>query len=107
MGGTRMASKIDGRLAIDGLQNITVGDFWSWAYSDLVSNTVRPIFAEYLVGKCLEATDRPPVEWNCVDFRYRDRGIEVKSAGYLQSWMQKAPSIISFDIAPRQAQWEA
>jgi hypothetical protein len=92
---------------IVGLETHTVGDFWAWAYSDLISNTVRPMFAEYLVGECLGVADQPRTEWNCVDFRYRGRGIEVKSAGYVQAWIQKSPSKISFDIAERNAPWDA
>jgi hypothetical protein len=65
------------------------------------------MFAEYLVGECLELTDQPRVEWNCIDFRYRDRAIEVKSAGYLQSWPQRSLSVISFDIAARERPWDA
>src|SRR5581483_9899930 len=32
--------------------------------------------------------------------------IEVKSAAYVQSWAQKAPSVITFDIAPTRY-WDA
>lgn len=55
---------------IPGLNGVTVGDFWSWAYSDLQSNTIRPLFAEYLVGRCLGALTQPRVEWDYVDFIY-------------------------------------
>lgn len=102
-----MVDKLDPSLKIAGLENLTVGDFWAWAYSDLVSNTIRPMFAEYLVGESLQLTHEPRVEWNCVDFRYRDRGIEVKSAGYVQSWLQRSRPMISFDIAAKQRPWDA
>lgn len=84
-----------------------MGDFWAWAYSDLVSNTVRPLFAEYLVGVSLGLTQQPRVEWDSVDFRYRGRCIEVKSGGYLQAWVQPKLSVISFYIGARKKPWDA
>lgn len=92
---------------IQGLDGATLADFWSWAYSDLISNTIRPMFAEYLVGSCLGVIDRPRVEWDYVDFVYRGKKVEVKSAGYVQAWEQKSPSKICFDIAPQQHPWIA
>ena len=67
---------------------VSIGDFWSWAYSDLFSNTVRPMFAEYLVGHALGVLDRPRVEWIAYDF-LNGKKIELKSSGYLQSEPQK------------------
>jgi hypothetical protein len=103
----RTPRKVGPTLIISGLHNATMGDFWAWAYSDLVSNTVRPLFAEYLVGESLNLTREPRVEWDSVDFRYRDRCIEVKSAGYVQAWAQRKPSVISFDISARKKPWDA
>jgi hypothetical protein len=48
--------------------NKTIGDFWSWAYSDVVSNTFRSVFAEFLVGSALGVLQSPRIEWNYVDF---------------------------------------
>jgi hypothetical protein len=36
----------------------TVGDFWSWAYSDLLSSTDRAVFAEFVVGTACIPTER-------------------------------------------------
>src|SRR6266852_2506645 len=99
--------KIGSSESIIGLDGETVGDFWAWAYSDLLSNTIRPLFAEYLVGRCLDAVDRPRVEWDHVDFIYEGKKIEVKSAGYIQTWSQNAPSLIIFDISPKEKPWIA
>ena len=30
---------------------ISVSEFWSWAYSDLLNNTLRGVLAEFLVQK--------------------------------------------------------
>jgi hypothetical protein len=45
----------------------TVGDFWRWAYSDILSNRNRSIFAEFIVGNALGVVDKPRVEWDSVD----------------------------------------
>ena len=37
------------------------------------------------------------------DLRYREKKIEVKASGYLQSWRQSGLSKISFDIMPKKA----
>ena len=76
----------------------TVGEFW--AYSDILNNTDRAVFAEFVVGRALGVTDAPRVEWDAVDLRYRGKTIEVKSSAYVQSWHQEddPPSQISFDL---------
>lgn len=87
---------------IPGLESLTLGNFWTWAYSDLLANTVRPIYAEFLVTAALGNIDTPREEWADVDVTYDTGGkfqtVEVKSAGYLQTWSQKDYSRIIFDI---------
>lgn len=39
---------------------ITVNEFWSWAYSDLLNNTYRGVLAEFLVEKSLAQNTPPP-----------------------------------------------
>lgn len=90
-----------------GLPGATFGEFWSWAYSDFRSNTIRPLYAEYLVGRCLGVVDRPRVEWDYIDFIYSGKKIEVKSSGYVQAWEQARPSCIMFDIAIKSKPWIA
>ncbi|MBI1294130.1 hypothetical protein GC175_04120 [bacterium] len=91
---------------IPGLPDLTLGDFWSWAYSDLLNNRNRSIFAEFIVGVALGVIDTPRIEWDGVDLRYKGRAIEVKSSAYIQSWLQKQHSAIRFDIGPKQP-WDA
>jgi hypothetical protein len=83
-----------------------VGDFWRWAYSDILSNRNRSIFAEYLVGVSLEAVGTPRVEWDAADLSYRGFKIEVKSSADCQSWYQKKPSAIRFSIR-KAVVWDA
>lgn len=91
---------------IPGLAGNTFGDFWSWAYSDILSNANRSVFAEYLVGTALNVVDRPRVERDGCDLLYREKRIEVKASAYLQSWPQKRLSNIIFDVASHRT-WDA
>ncbi len=36
----------------------TLGDFWSWAYSDCINNTTRGVLAEFVVAKALGKPSR-------------------------------------------------
>ncbi|MEV0553851.1 hypothetical protein AB0I27_10375 [Streptomyces sp. NPDC050597] len=84
-----------------------LGEFWSWACSDLANNTMRGVLAEYLVATALDATDGTRTEWDTVDIRTPEKWrVEVKSSAYLQSWAQSQPSEISFSIAPASG-WDA
>ena len=89
---------------------ITVTDFWSWAYSDLLNNTYRGVMAEFLVYSSLNSSTPLPTQmradWLPFDVTSPSgRRIEVKSAAYLQSWEQDYYSKILFDIAPKRA-WD-
>jgi hypothetical protein len=85
-------------LGVDGLR---IDDFWAWAYGNLMTNTHRGIFAEFLVGTALRVVDVPRVEYDVVDLRYGKRTIEVKTGGYLQAWPQRQLSTPVFGIAAR------
>jgi len=75
-------------------------DFWSWGFSDIISNTARGRFAEFIVATALN-TDLSIITdgWNAYDLTSPEGiKVEVKSAAYLQSWIQKDYSKISFSI---------
>lgn len=72
----------------------------------MLNNRNRSILAEFLVASTLGAIDRPRVEWGAVDLHYQSKGIEIKSAAYLQSWKQDRLSIPRFDIAKKLG-WDA
>jgi hypothetical protein len=75
-------------------------EFWRWAYSDFLSNTLRGVLAEFLVSKCIDAGEGTRTEWDAYDLQTTcGRKIEVKSSAYLQTWKQAKPSNINFDIA--------
>jgi hypothetical protein len=72
----------------------TVGDYWSWAYSNILCNANRSILVEFVVGKVLDAVSSPWVEWDAYDLLYKGKKIEVKCSAYLQSWPQERLSTI-------------
>lgn len=86
---------------------LTLSDFWCWSASDLLSNTLRGVLAEFLVANALDISAslvRDP--WGAFDLQTADGiKIEVKSAAYLQSWAQKKPSSIIFNV-PRTRAWD-
>lgn len=82
--------------------DISVNDFWSWAYSDLLNNTYRGVLAEFLVCSALDLTDGIRRDWMPYDILSpAGLRIEVKSAAYLQSWDEEYHEHILFDIAPK------
>ena len=94
----------------DGSECLHLGDlqlphdvlaFWRWSSSDLLSNAIRGVFAEFIVACALGADlEDPRREWVAYDILTRDRiKVEVKSAAYLQTWQQERYSPISFGVA--------
>ncbi|MEH6989358.1 hypothetical protein [Cytobacillus firmus] len=79
----------------------TLIDFWNWGFSDLLSNSLRGIFAEFLVGSALDCLNQSRIEWDAYDLIYRAKKIEVKSAAYVQSWHTDTFSKIGFSIGAK------
>lgn len=79
-------------------------DFWSWGFSDLLENTLRGSYAEFIVAVALGvdlSSERVNWEpWDLTVCGERDIRVEVKSCSYLQTWEQKHPSAIRFSIRP-------
>jgi hypothetical protein len=74
--------------------------FWQWANSDLASNVLRGVLAEYVVARALNLADGVRDPWQPYDLRTpAGLTIEVKSGAFLQSWWQRAHTDISFTIA--------
>jgi len=77
---------------------IKLNEFWSWSSSDILNNSLRGIFAEFIVASDLKITKANRVEWDAYDLLLDDKiKIEVKSS-YIQSWKQAKISNISFGI---------
>lgn len=80
--------------------DFSLSDYWSWAHSDLVNNAEWGKVAEFIVASALGVADKPCTVWDSFDLLYKGKGIEVKSAAYLQSWRQKKESYIAFSVRP-------
>lgn len=83
-------------------------DFWRWSMSSLLDNTVRGLFAEYLVARALGVTrNEVRVEWDAVDIvTGSGLRVEVKSVSFLQSWAQTQVSTPTVSI-PETLAWDA
>lgn len=80
---------------------VTLGDFWAWAYSDLLDNTLRGALAEYIVATALGVNEGVRVNWVPYDLAYRGLKIEVKSSAFLQSWTRDGHvASVSFGVRP-------
>jgi hypothetical protein len=79
----------------------TVLDFWKWGFSDILTNSLRGIFAEFLVGAALGSLNQSRIEWDAFDLQFNDKKIEVKSAAYIQAWYSGKPSKISYNIGAK------
>lgn len=85
----------------------TLGDFWQWAGSDLVSNTFRGWLAEYIVACALDIDTGVRLSWVSYDLRLSDgTRIEVKASGYVQSWLQRSLYKPRFSIREARS-WDA
>ena len=87
---------------------LDIGRFQNWALGNLVWNTNRGVFAEWLVGQALEVIgeDEARDEWGECDLYYRGIKIEVKTSGRGQAWKQDGPSTPKFNIRPMKQTWD-
>lgn len=84
-----------------GINDVTLVDFWSWAYSDLINNTERGKLAEFIVALAIGANNGLSGSWEKYDLLSPEGiRIEVKSSSYIQTWEQKKESKIIFSIRP-------
>lgn len=81
-------------------------EFWRWTSSNLLNNTLRGVFAEFIVATALDI-DLTDVRSDWASFDLKDKDglrIEVKSSAYLQSWFSadqpNKRSKIIFSISP-------
>ncbi len=75
--------------------------FWQWSSSDLISNAMRGILAEYIVASALGENHSYRTEWDAYDIETKEGiKIEVKSGAFIQTWHQKKLSSIQFSIRP-------
>ena len=89
---------LNARDRIPGLDGHTIGDFWHWAYSDFLSNRNCSLFAEFIVAVALGLVDRPRVESDASDLRYRGFKVEVKPVPCCQDWREAKLSNTGFGM---------
>lgn len=101
------AKRKTGSERIVGISGTNISEFWQWAYSNVMDNAERGIFAEWLVAKALGAADGARTEWDKYDI-LTPSGIsdEVKTSGYIQSWDQEKLSEIVFSV-PMTKGWDS
>lgn len=81
--------------------DLQLSAFWQWSSSDLVSNAMRGVLAEFLVASALGLADGVRNQWDAFDLLLANgTRLEVKSAAYLQSWAHAKLSNIVFTIRP-------
>ena len=74
----------------DGDTKCSIQEFWAWSSSDLVDNTLRGVFAEYIVATALGIDLNVPRDnWLEYDLKYKGYNIEIKTSGYVQAWHRK------------------
>ena len=84
-----------------------LSDYWAWSSSDLLNNTIRGSYCEFIVSAAL-GVDLSGVneDWKPYDILLPgnpDIRIEVKSGAYLQAWDRGKLSSIQFSIRPTRA----
>lgn len=85
----------------------TLTAFWQWGASDLLSNALRGLLAEFIVGSALGCVDGAiRREWDAYDLEANGIKVEVKSTARLQTWHQDDYSTLRFDI-PKTTGWDA
>ena len=93
-------------LKFDGMPiNRLLSDFWKWNSSDLLNNTMRGAFAEFIIATALDLDlTTTHVDWESYDLLWGKKKIEVKCSAYLQSWYPKNQpdkyTKIIFSISP-------
>lgn len=106
----------DENITFDGMPiGYHLSDYWRWNASDLLNNTLRGSYCEFVVSSALDL-DLSDVndDWGAYDVTFphlwrqdgEDRDIiriEVKSGAYIQAWERSKPSSISFSIRPTRA----
>lgn len=77
-------------------------DFLDWAFSNVLDNSLRGIIGEYIVHRAVGGVCKHRINWDACDVEMEDgTKIEVKVSGYIQSWSQKKPSTLVFDISKK------
>lgn len=86
-------------------KKISVLDFWQYGFSNLNSNVLRGVLAEFIVENALKEKAEIEVRspWGDYDVLYKGKKIEVKCCAYIQDWDQtKLSSILWSGLKARE-----
>jgi hypothetical protein len=73
-----------------GSKKFSVLEFWKYGFSNLNSNVIRGVLAEFIVENALKENIEIEVRspWGDYDVLYNGKKIEVKCCSYIQDWDQ-------------------
>jgi len=79
-----------------GTKKFSILEFWQYGFSNLNSNVLRGVLAEFLLECALkdDVTKELRNPWGDFDVLYQGKKIEVKCSSYLQDWNQHKLSTI-------------
>lgn len=69
----------------------TLGDFWAWGYSNILTNNLRGVFAEFLVGTALGAAGGARTEWDAFDLLYGGAGLRSSPRPTCRAGIRRNP----------------
>jgi len=90
---------MSGSTVFEGIEGVTLADFWTWAFSDLAGDRTLDTLSEFVVGLALENLERarsscaPPIT-------YLGKRIEIRAARWNGSLDEWSLNNIRFDISP-------
>ncbi len=83
----------------------TLSQFWEWAGSNLLDNTIRAWLAEWHVATAIGmGLAGCRTAWDTVDLSTPSGvRVEVKSSAFVQTWRQRRPTAVTFSTRPARA----
>ena len=99
----------DGQFKHIGNKQFSVLDFWQYGFSNLNSNALRGVLAEFIVENALNDKDKIIVRnpWGDYDVETKNgKKIEVKCSSYIQDWDQeKLSRIVWSGLKAKELYW--
>jgi len=93
------ASRMSGSTAFEGIEGVTLADFWTWAFSDLAGERTLDTLSEFVVGLALENLERAR-SGSAMPMTYLGKRIEIRAAGWNGNLDEWSLNNIRFDISP-------
>jgi len=93
------ARRMSGSTVFEGIEGVTLADFWSWAFSDLSGERTLDTLSEFVVGLALENLERARCSGSN-SMTYLGKLIEIRAAhwnGILDEW---SLNNIKFAVSP-------